>query len=135
MLREQDALDNTVIVMFYIKDPRQRDLAASGAGLRREIGDWPIDKGNILFGHLWIDDMAGNIRFLFRFETYAARPPCGLTVKCKTWGDGKAYPAIPLNRIYLNNSAKGELVIASDIIPGFDCSDVEIQAVEELSLE
>jgi hypothetical protein len=113
--------------------PRQRvqyDMAASGTGVIRDIGGWLIDADTTLLGRLWINNTAGSIRFLFRFDVYSPAPPCYLVIKCRTNRDGKEYPSIAIREMWLNNPDEGDLIIASSIIPGFDAGEVEIIAVE-----
>jgi len=103
--------------------------AAAGTGVMQDIGDWLVDIDDELLGRLWVNVTAGEARFLFKFETYSETPPCSLLVKCKT-GDGKEYSGILLKEIERNNPENEELIIMSDIIPGFDYSDVEILELE-----
>ncbi|MCL2804991.1 MAG: hypothetical protein FWD26_03530 [Treponema sp.] len=115
--------------ILKVKNPRYRMQAASGTESIQEIGDWKVDDKNDLYGHLWIKITNGEVRFLFKFETYCESPPCYITVKCKT-KDGREYSNIILKEIELNNPEKEELIIRSEIIAGFDCSDVEILELE-----
>ena len=102
--------------------------AAAGTEIAKDIGCWPLDIEGVLFGHLWINVTADEVRFLFKFETYSETAPCFLRVECKT-KDGKIYPVV-LNETGVNDAENKELIIMSDTISGFDYSDVEILEVK-----
>ena len=119
-------------VLVSVKNVRQQLHAASGKGQIQNIGNWPIDVDNELFGYLTLNVISGAVRFKFKFAAYFDEPPCFVEVKCKS-KEGNEYSNVIINQIERNSSENQELIIISDVLPNFnylDLDSLEVKFIE-----